>query len=538
VLVLLLFFLTSCLPAHPQPRASTSASGSPSATVAGSSRTLVLYDSTGTFAPLGELYGIETANLVSHFGTWTAEPVVRYTAGQAAGFDLTVYLGSTYNEALPAAFLADVAGGAHVLWMGQNIWELGRAYPGFATTTGFAATTIDSTPVNEVQYRGTGLTRNVNAGGLVKIDVKDAAKATVLAQAVRTDGQTVPWAVRGASLTYVGEVPYSYLGPDDRYLALCDLLFDELAPKTAPRHRALVRIEDVGPQSDPAQLRAITDYLSSHNIPFAVAVFTHYDDLAGVYNGGKPVHKDLSDTPKVVDELKYMAAHGGTLIMHGYTHGYAGGANPYGVSAEDFEFWRAHIDKATNGVVLDGPVPEDSTAWALSRLDAARAMWIKIGITPPDIWEFPHYAASATDYRAISPRVVARYERASYFPGLLSGGPTSTDRVANQLFPYPVKDVYGSPVIPETLGNIAVQKFNQNSVHLPSDLIASAKRQLVVRDGVASFFYHPILALQYLPQLIEGIQALGYTFVDCRSLILRSPSPSPEPLRAASPSPN
>lgn len=494
----------------------------------------MLYDSTGTYAPLGELYGIETANLVSHFGTWTAEPVVRYTAGQAARFDLTVYLGSTYNEALPTAFLADVAAGAHVLWMGQNIWQLGRAYPDLAATTGFTATVIDNSQVNEVRYRGTTLTRNVNAGGLVKITVADAARATVLAQAVRTDGQVVPWAVRGASLMYVAEVPYSYLGSDDRYLALCDLLFDELAPKTPPRHRALVRIEDVGPQSDPAQLREITDYLSGQGVPFAAAVFTHYDDLAGVYNGGKPVHKDLSDTPRVVEELSYMVAHGGTLIMHGYTHGYAGGANPYGVSAEDFEFWRAHVDKATNGVVLDGPVPEDSTAWALSRLDAARAMWSKIGLTPPDIWEFPHYAASATDYRAISPRMVARYERASYFPGLLSGGPIATDRVANQLFPYPVRDVYGSPIIPETLGNIAVHNFNQNSVHLPSDLIASAKRQLVVRDGVASFFYHPILALQYLPQLIDGIRALGYTFVDSRSLILRSSS-AEEP-RAATPS--
>jgi len=498
----------------------------------------VLYDSTGTFAQLGELYGIETANLVSHFGTWTAEPVLGYTAGQAARFDLTVYLGSTYNEALPPAFLADVAGGAHVLWMGQNIWELGQAHAGFVTVSGFKATTIDNSPVNGVRYHGTGLTRNVNAGGLVKIDVTDATRATVLAEAIRTDGQTVPWAVRSSSFTYVSEVPYSYLGSDDRYLALCDLLFEELAPRTPTRHRALVRIEDVGPQSDPAQLRAIADYLSGRHVPFAVAVFTHYDDLAGTYNAGKPVHKDLSDSPKVVDELKYMAAHGGTLIMHGYTHGYAGGPNPYGVSAEDFEFWRAHVDKATNAVVLDGPVPEDSTAWALSRFDAALAMWAKVGLATPDIWEFPHYAASATDYRAISPRVVARYERASYFPGLLGGGPISTDRIAAQLFPYPVRDVYGSPVIPETLGNIAVMKFNQNAVHLPADLIASAKRQLVVRDGVASFFYHPILGLTYLPQLVEGIQALGYTFVECRSLILSSPStPSPSTGSESSPSP-
>ena len=50
-------------------------------------------------------------------------------------------------------------------------------------------------------------------------------------------------------------------------------------------------------------------------------------------------------------------------------------------------------------------------------------------------------------------------------------------------------------------------------------MLASARRQLVVRDGVASFFYHPFLGLQYLPQLVEGIQQLGYTFVPATTLL-------------------
>ena len=35
--------------------------------------TLVLYDSTGQWGFLGELYAIGTANLASHFGSWTAK---------------------------------------------------------------------------------------------------------------------------------------------------------------------------------------------------------------------------------------------------------------------------------------------------------------------------------------------------------------------------------------------------------------------------------------------------------------------------------
>jgi uncharacterized protein YdaL len=230
----------------------------------------------------------------------------------------------------------------------------------------------------------------------------------------------------------------------------------------------------------------------------------------------------LSTTPEVVAALKYMTKRGGTLMMHGYTHGYAGGANPYGVSAEDFEFYRAHVD-GDNRVILDGPVAEDSAAWALSRLAAARAEWAAAGLPAPGIFEFPHYAASAADYRAISTdaAVTARYERAMYFSGVLRGGTIDSARYASQLFPYPVRDIYGAPVIPETLGNVEAQGHNQHQARQPEEILASARRQLVVRDGVASFFYHPFLGLQHLPRLVEGMQALGYTFVPADTLILR-----------------
>ena len=62
--------------------------------------TLVLYDVTGEFGWLGELYGIMGANLVSHFGGWTAQPVTRYVAGQMNQYSAVVYFGSTYDEPL------------------------------------------------------------------------------------------------------------------------------------------------------------------------------------------------------------------------------------------------------------------------------------------------------------------------------------------------------------------------------------------------------------------------------------------------------
>jgi uncharacterized protein YdaL len=474
---------------------------------------LVLYDSTGEYGDLGELYAVQAGNLASHFGAWEAVPVTKYTAGAAAKHLLTIYIGSTYDEPLPAPFLADVAAGARVLWLGANLWQLISKYRGI----GFETATIDDAAVTSIAYHGTSLTRNEAAGAMVRATTSPGAQATTLADAIRPDGAPQPWAVRVGALTYVAEVPFTYVTFDDRYLILADLLFDLLAPSTPARHRALVRIEDVGPHSDPAQLRQIADYLSSRNVPFAVAVFPVYDDATGVYSGGVPVHKTLSTSPQVSDALRYMAAHGGTLIMHGYTHGFLGAPNPYGVSAEDYEFYRAHVN-AAGTVQLDGPVPGDSADWALGRLAAARQEWTAAGLVPPDIWEFPHYTASATDYRAIASAsgIRARYEQVLYFSGILGGTGT---RSVSQYFPYVVKDAYGTPVIPETLGNVATQRFNQHGVRLAPDLLNSARRQLVIRDNVASFFYHPFLGLQYLPQLVEGIQSMGYTFVAAPSLL-------------------
>jgi hypothetical protein len=92
-------------------------------------------------------------------------------------------------------------------------------------------------------------------------------------------------------------------------------------------------------------------------------------------------------------------------------------------------------------------------------------------------------------------------------------------RWVSQYFPYPVRDVYGGAVIPETLGNVAPTAANQHGVRSAADIVAAARRQLVVRDGVASFFYHPYLGSAALKEIVPGIQALGYTFVPAESMV-------------------
>jgi uncharacterized protein YdaL len=486
----------------------------------GTAKTLVLYDTTGAYGWLGEVYATQTANLSSHFGSWTAEPVSAYQAGDLNAYTAVIYLGSTYDEPIPAAFLDDVtATTKSVTWVYDNLWELTNRDSTFAAKHGFTSGLFDFSDVAEVDYKGKKLTRDTtDKSGIMNLSITDTSKFTTVATAVRADGTTFPWAVESGNFTYVGEIPFAYTTSDDRYLAFADLLFDALAPATTARHRALVRIEDVGPDADPAQLTAIADYLSSQGTPFSVAVYPRYRDPKGVNNNGKAQDYTLAQKPKVVAALKYMQAKGGTLIVHGYTHQYSNVPNPYdGVSANDFEFYTAHIDSANN-VVYDGPVPGDSSTWAAGRMLSAELTFAAAGLGTPSIFEFPHYAGSAADYAAANALFAKRYDRGLYFPGALTGAKPDYSRMFGQFFPYSVRDVYGTVVIPENLGNVEPEPFNNHPARLPADILASADRNLVVRDGTASFFYHPYLGTDYLKQLVTGIKAQGYTFVTADSV--------------------
>ena len=469
----------------------------------GSARILVLYDTTGAFAGAGETTAAVAATLAGHFGAVTTKPVASYAAGDIGRFDQTIYIGTTFDEPLPAAFLTDtLAATKPVLWANYNIWQLAAAAPDFAARYGFVPTFFGSESVSAVRYRGIDLPRFSGDSGLMGYTISDPATAVVIGQGV-TAGGTLPWGIRSGRLTYVGENPFSYVEEGNRYLAFADLLFDTLAPATPTRTRALVRLEDVDPTSNPDNLRAFADYLASRNVPFSVAVIPEYRDPV-LSPGSAPIR--IADRPDFVAALRYMQTKGGTLLMHGYTHQYGTTANPInGRSGVDYEFTAMTLDAGGNPVVV-GPVAEDSVAWATGRLDAGIAAFTQAGLAAPTIFEFPHYVASLNAYRAASQKFSTRYERVTYFPGALGGTPNygSPQGIA---LPYVGTDVWGSKIIPENLGYVI------DGIRPASTIVATAARVKAVRDAVASFFYHPYLPLAGLQQAVEGLQAQGWTFV-------------------------
>ncbi|MER7045381.1 polysaccharide deacetylase family protein [Streptomyces jumonjinensis] len=515
----------------------------PRAPLPGQAKTLVLYDNAGPFGHLGELYAMGVANLGGRFGTVTAKPVQEYTPALMETYDATVYIGSTYySDTLPDAvpqdfYLDTLLSERPVIWMGGNIWNMANSISiqefefryGWDPTSSYYDNGSGIGQVTKVNYKGQTLTRKMPFGqdaGVLRPKISTnpgAAPVTEIATAVDTTGggaATFPWGLRSGNLTYLGEIPFTFVSESDRIIAFHDLLFDALAPQTAEQHRAMVRLEDITPLSDATRLRAIADYLKSQNIPYGINVIPVYNDPKGVQSNGVPRTVRLSQRPGLVSTIKYMLANGAVLMDHGYTHQYSNVNNPYnGLSADDFEFFRAHEETPNGAVIYDGPVTEDSDAWAQGRVTAALAEFARVGLPKPRLWTTPHYAASATDYKVFARNFEARLERSLYFAGTLTGTPVDSSRYLGQFFPYPVTDVYGTKVLPENMGSYEPVGHNNNPPRLEADLINNAKANLAVRDGFASFYYHPYHDVAPLKKVVEGIVALGYTFVSPESLL-------------------
>jgi uncharacterized protein YdaL len=522
---------------------------------AGPASTLVLYDSTGTWGWLGELYAIGAGNLSTHFGTVTAEPVADYEAGQVNNYTATIYLGSTYDEPLPASFTNDVLSTSKpVIWVGDNIWQLSGS-SGSAADTAFESQygwdpstsyfdTTDSIPA--VTYKNTDFTRSLdNTSGVLAPHITSPSQVQVLASAdcattagVATDcasaaqptGTSFPWAISSGNLTYVGEIPFSYLSYTDRYVAFSDLLFASLEPNAPASHLALIRFDDINPISSPGNLDGFGWYLQSQGVPFSMAVTPDYVNPNDVSGPEGPL--DLAQEPALVTALDTAVSDGGTIIQNGYTHQYSDVDNPFAAVTGDLEFYRAQCSTTdtppynfqgypcpqSDYVIEEGPLPGDSRSWADNRVVAGQALFTSAGLPAPGIWETPGNVASAADYAGIGQVYSTRYEEDTFFGGELSGQPLDYSHVFGQFFPYEVHDLYGATIIPENLGEDTFAQYGDPARSV-QDLLNEGQQNLAVTQGVASFYLEYFESMSDIEQLVTGLKAEGYTFVSPQNFL-------------------
>ena len=535
---------------------------------------LVIYDATGPFADLGPIYGEMLLNLLGHFPEVSANAIetADYAGGDMLTAEVTFYIGSTYDNPLPQALKDDFWVNPNpLIWMGYNLWQIGwDDWNTFLLGYGFQHWYIagndgsgeDTEFYRYVQYKGQELPKfawwNAEAGTFVNdpftsiLYYTDETAFETLATVVHSGtGDVQPYVIRSGNLTLWADIPFTFLHEQDRYLAAADLLHDHLGLDHEVSRKALMRLEDVHPKVSPADIRSVTNEMKRRraNRPWSIAMIPEYRDPLGYYNEGTPEQFTLNarEARAWRRQIRRAIRRGAGVVLHGWTHQYQERPNPYnGVSGDDFEFWL---------LPEDTPVPEDSYAWFADRMEEAqeildRRRWL-------DAWAFevPHYRASVADYLYTNDFYDTTYHRTVYYPYEVDlWGDVYTwneiwndpqvitdwdaaavmvagDRWGGQFVPYVIeRDVYGSRIIPETLGNIEPAEFalGPQYVRLVPDLLANAEVNLVNRCAFASFFYHPYL-MQFpeIPDaggplsfraLVEGIEALGYEFVQASEL--------------------
>jgi uncharacterized protein YdaL len=449
-------------------------------------KALVLYEPGPNEVASGLGDARQLQQLLGHFHTdVTLEEVSRYRSGQINNFDLAFWVGFTARYAPPVAFLKDVVADRHTfVWLNTGLERLAQETD-LATRFGFAWERWDTTSgFDSVQSNGFSFTKTEPATAVLRVTDPDRCDVLATATSSRTK-EIIPYVLRSGPFWVVADSPFSYATESDRYLLFADLLHDMVGEQHAPSHSAIIRIEDTNPFSDPASLRDVADILFARHIPFLVGVIPFY------VNPADGTRVAMSDKPDYVDALRYMIAHGGTVVMHGITHQYKG------ETATDYEFW-----DESRGKILQ----EDSREYVERKMRVGLGEFFRNGIYPL-IWETPHYSASELDYSVF----------AEHFSSAIEQRLVLNHLEFSQYFPYVIeRDMYGQRIYPEDLGYVPLDPDPRKGEASVDRLISFARDDLAIRDGWASAFFHPFVDHALLIRLVDGIRALGYTFKDLR----------------------
>lgn len=532
---------------------------------------------------MGKTYASMIQNLLGHFPKYQqiVGPIENYQEGEIEQCHATIYVGSHFFNKVPEAFIADYAKTQkQVAWIGYNIWQAGELFKNIFGYEYVEQTALDYQNKNskgepgffkDILYKGevffkygkTAPTGEFLAGFeqsyLIPGDIDRGTQ--VLAQARHsTTGQIVPYILQKDNYFYITDVPFSFMHEADRYLVFADVLFDILKEK--PRHDgkyALIRLEDVHANMRLPHLYRITDVFIKHKVPLNISLIPiYYDPLSEGKSGLQEELMPMDRNPSFMTFIRDMQKANAHFIWHGVTHQYKHMRNPHdGLSGSDFEFFDA---------VNNRPIPEDSVDFVLGRLDEGMEVLKRSGIDSVLMWLTPHYQASALDYvifGQVFPWNIGRiihYNHqvqgvSSRLPSeLMYATPHSRAQAtarrdhfeklqvryenmiwSGQIFPYEIYgDIHGQRLIPENLGNS--QPFTNAHVVQPrskEEIIADAKRNLVLRDVWGSLFYHPFLLEKYedggraafpgdaseLEYIIVEMQKLGYQFIDMKEFL-------------------
>lgn len=543
---------------------------------------------------MGRTYSIFLQNLLGHWPELQqiTSPIELYKRGDLEACDYNIYIASYFENKIPVDFYEDFnSTKKNVAWLGYSIWKLGIDGLKKAFNAEYKGlTTLDSKNLDAkkhpsfyrfIEYRGETFfkygdwDRNNPTSFLAPFEqviLSTTDPSQVLSWARHSfTGDRIPYIFHNKNKFYVADIPFSFAHEADRYFIFADLLFDILNKK--PQHTkkyAFMRLEDVHSYVSLPYLYDFMYVAKNENIPYSISIIPIFFDPLNRYD--RPPEDEFTTADRkieFVEWLKEARLNKASFIWHGVTHQYYRIKNPHdGSSGSDFEFWDA---------INNSPVKEDSSEWVIDRLYDGIGILNKLNIIPK-VWLTPHYQASPLDYLIFARlfdwnvgRVIYYNHMAENVPDLTNTGTyhlinsdkkKQADRLTafadvkvniefnrwnGQMFPYEIYgDVYGQRLIPENLGNS--QPFINAHVIRPrsvQEMVADAKRNLVLRDTWASFFYHPFLLESYesggrgsypgdtaeLLYLIKEIKKLGYEFINLDDFVSKNTKPiRPEPI--------
>jgi hypothetical protein len=260
-------------------------------------------------------------------------------------------------------------------------------------------------------------------------------------------------------------------------LIFADVLHDFFQTGIKKQQKAIIRLEDVSTHVAPAKLEQISQYLASEKVPFAIGLIPNQRLATGRVD---PLGEHLG----LVRTLRSAQANGGTIVLHGYFHTFGTG--------EDYEFWDDVRNQPLTG--------ETHLLYACKASDGIRILR-DLGLEPK-MWETPHYSGSNLTYEVMG----------KYFSHALE------NRRGATWMPYGYgPDKFGQIVIPENIGYISPDPTNKEWT-VQKQLERAGMLQ-IVRDAWVLGFYHPVvIPISALKELVTGLRALGYEFVDLSKL--------------------
>lgn len=448
-------------------------------------KVLIITDENKNIDLPSTINAIKLYNLLGHFKTSVTilEPN-QYNTHEIENHEVIFYLGSNPNIKPPKILMNDVLHTKKtVVWLNGGVTDFCKLY-NIEKKYGFSISAKDTTgSYTKVFSEKKLFTRQV--GNLFLIHISGSKKVKVIATAYsELLKKEIPYIIKSGNLYYIADMPFVNVTQSDRYLLFADLLHDFIGENHPESHQAIVRIEDVTPLRDPMNLHKIADILSERHISFLIGVVPFF------VNPAENQFVSLSDRPELVNALKYCVEKGATIVMHGETHQYKG------ETGIDFEFW----DGSTNK-----PIANEDPNKTEDKIEKGIDECIKNGIYPL-MWETPHYRASIEDYKIFS----------QYFGSVVERRMLNDNYKYGQYFPYIIyKDIYGQKIYPENLGYLPILNKDSSELFI-TRMINNAKVMYNVRDGIASFFFHPFVNTDYLKEIADKICQLGFSFVDLR----------------------